>query len=208
MKFKNVIFDWSGVIKDCLDVHLWSVNEMMKIFGGSIISKEELMQEWKQPYMNFWNKYFPNLTLEEEQKVYHEMLLRSDCPKSYSYPGIVEIIKKLKTSGAFLAIISSDSPKTILSEIAGYGLENIFDEVITNVPDKADGMSKVLSENNLNKEETIFIGDSNHEIEVGKLFGTKTMGVTWGFCPEERLKGLYPDYLVHNAKELESVLLS
>jgi len=208
MKFKNIIFDWSGVVKDCLDAHLWSVNEMMKIFGGSTISKKELMQGWKQPYMNFWNKYFPNLTLEEEQKVYHEVLSRSDCPKSYFYPGIVEVIKKLKTSGAFLAIISSDSPKTLLPEIAEYGLENIFDEVITNVPDKSEGVSKILGENNLNKEKTIFIGDSNHEIEVGKLFGTKTMGVTWGFCPQERLKEFKPDYLVHNVNELEDILLN
>jgi phosphoglycolate phosphatase len=206
--FKNVIFDWSGVIKDCLNAHLWSVNEMMKIFGGSPISKEELMQEWKQPYMNFWNKYFPNLTLQEEQKVYYEVLSRSDCPKSYSYSGIVEVIKKLKSNGCFLAIVSSDSPKTILPEIEEYSLENIFNKVIVDVPDKAKGVSKILGENNLNKEETIFIGDSNHEIEVGKLFGIKTMGVTWGFCPEDRLKDLDPDYLVHNVKELENILLS
>jgi len=205
---KNIIFDWSGVVKDCLDAHLWSVNEMMKIFGGSTISKEELMQEWKQPYMDFWNKYFPELTLEEEQKVYHEVLSRNDCPKSYQYSGIVEVIKKLKNQGAFLAIISSDSPKTLLPEIKEYDLENIFNEVITNVPDKADGLNKILNENNLNKEETIFIGDSNHEIEVGKLFGTKTMGVTWGFCPEKRLKELKPDYLVHSVSELEEILLN
>jgi len=206
--FKNIIFDWSGVIKDCLDAHLWSVNEMMKIFGGSSISKEELMQEWKQPYMNFWNKYFPNLSLQEEQKVCHEVLSRGDCPKSYSYPGIVDVIKGFKAQGAFFAVVSSDSPKTLLPEIEEYGLENIFNDVITDVPDKAEGVSKILSENNLNKEETIFIGDSNHEIEVGKLLGIKTMGVTWGFCPEDRLKALNPDYLAHNVKELENILLS
>jgi phosphoglycolate phosphatase len=204
---KNVIFDWSGVIKDCLNTHLWGVNEMMKSFGGAPISKEELMQEWKQPYMIFWNKYFPNLTLQEEQRVYHEVLLRSDCPKSYSYSGIVEVIKKLKSKGCFLAIVSSDSPKTILPEIEKYSLENIFNEIIIDVPDKAEGVSKILGENNLNKDETIFIGDSNHEIEVGKLLGIKTMGVTWGFCPEDRLKALNPDYLVHNIKELEEILL-
>jgi phosphoglycolate phosphatase len=208
MKFENVIFDWSGVIKDCFDAHVWGVGEMMKIFGGSAISKEELKEEWKQPYMNFWNKYFPNLTLQEEQRVYHEVLLQKDCPKSYSYPGIVDVIKRLKAQGVFLAIVSSDSPKTLLPEIEEYHLENIFDEIITNVPDKADGVNKILTENDLNKEETIFIGDSNHEIEVGKLFGIKTLGVTWGFCPEERLKALNPDYLARNINELENILLS
>jgi phosphoglycolate phosphatase len=208
MKFKNIIFDWSGVIKDCFDSHVWGVGEMMKIFGGSPISREELKQNWEQPYMNFWHKYFPNLTLEEEQKIYHQVLSRLDCPKSYSYSGIVELIKKSKNNNCFLAVVSSDSSKMLLSEIKEYNLENIFDEVITDVHDKADGVNKILQSSNLKKEETIFIGDSNHEIEVGKKIGIKTIAVTWGFSTEEKLKALNPDYLVHNIKELENILLS
>jgi len=205
--FKNVIFDWSGVVKDCFEAHVWSVGKMMEIFGGSAISREELKENWEQPYMNFWNKYFPELTLEEKQKVYYEVLLRKDCPKSPAYAGIVDLIKEIKKRGAFLAIISSDSPKTLLPEIKEYGLENIFSEVITDVHDKADGLNKIMVQNGHKKDETVFIGDSNHEVEVGKEAGIKTIAVTWGFSTEDKLKSKNPDYLVHNIKELEEVLL-
>jgi len=205
--FKNIIFDWSGVVKDCLAAHVWSVGEMMEIFGGEKISLEELKENWEQPYMKFYNKYFPNLTLEEEQKVYHEVLLRNDCPKSYAYSGIVELIRKIKARGAFLAVVSSDSPKTLLPEIKEYDLENIFDEVITNVHDKAESLNEIINKNNCKKDKTVFIGDSNHEVEVGQQAGIKTIAVTWGFCTERKLKSMNPDYLVHNVKELEKVLL-
>jgi len=204
---KNIIFDWSGVIKDCSESHVWGVGKMMEAFGGKPISKEELKNNWQQPYMDFWHKYFPNLTLEEEKEEYYKTIEREDCPKSFSYPGITELIKKLKEKDVFLAVVSSDSPKTLLPEMKEYGLENIFKEVITDVHDKTEGVNRILKDNNLDKTETVFIGDSNHEIEIGKKVGIKTIAVTWGFTSEEELKLKNPDYLVHNIKELENILL-
>jgi len=45
--FKNIIFDWSGVIKDALECHLWLVNRIFKKFGAEEISMEELKEEWE-----------------------------------------------------------------------------------------------------------------------------------------------------------------
>jgi len=87
-------------------------------------------------------------------------------------------------------------------------LENIFGEVAVNVHDKKEEITDLIKRNNFNPKETVFIGDTNLEIEAGKLAGTKTMAVTWGFYAENRLKLLNPDYLVHSVKELENILLS
>jgi phosphoglycolate phosphatase len=206
--FKNIIFDWSGVVKDSFEAHVWSVGEMMKVFGGSPITREELKNNWRQPYMDFWHMYFPDLAIEYQNKVYHETIARTDHPKTFAYLGIVELIKKLKDGGCFLAVVSSDSPKTLLPEIKEWNLENIFDEVTTDVHDKTDGVIKILGDNNLIKSETIFIGDSNHEVEVAKATGIKSIAVTWGFTSEEKLKLVEPDYMAHNIKELENILLS
>jgi len=206
--FKNVIFDWSGVVKDSFEAHVWSVGEMMKVFGGSPITREELKNNWRQPYMDFWHMYFPDLEIEYQNKVYHETIARVDCPKTYAYSGIVELIKKLKNNGCLLAVVSSDSPKTLLPEMKEWGLENIFDEVIMDVHDKTDGVVKILEDNSHIKNETVFIGDSNHEIEVAKNTGIKSIAVTWGFTGEEKLKSVGPDYIAHNIKELENILLS
>jgi dTMP kinase len=204
---KNVIFDWSGVIKDAVQDHVWVVNRMFKNLGDKEINLEEIRQNWEQPYMKFWNKYYPEMTLEEEQKIYYEAILSKDCPPAKIYPGIIELIKKLKTRGVAMAVLSSDPPETLLEEVKKFGLENIFCEVINKIHDKADGINGLMERNNFKKEETVFIGDTNHEIEVGKRADIKTIAVTWGLYPEDRLKALNPDFLVHNIKELEEILL-
>ncbi|MDP3883083.1 MAG: HAD family hydrolase [Candidatus Staskawiczbacteria bacterium] len=204
---KNVIFDWSGVVKDALECHLWLVNRIFKKFGAKEISLEELKENWEQPHMGFYNKYLPNLTAEAEEEVYKEGILSEKCPKSKDYPGICEFIKKLKEKGFFLGIISSDLPDTILPEIKNYGLENIFDEVVFLSVDKEISLKNMIEKFKLNPVQTYFIGDSNHEIIAGKATGVKTIAVTWGFNTEEYLKLKNPDYLTHNIKELEDILL-
>jgi len=94
-----------------------------------------------------------------------------------------------------------------LPEIKNYGLENIFDEVTTNAADKIVSLGKMVKKFGLNSEETYFVGDSNHEIIASKEAGAKSIAVTWGYNTEEYLKSKNPDYLVHNIKELEEILL-
>ena len=204
---KNIIFDWSGVVKDAVKSHLWIVNKMFRDFGAGEISLEELKENWKQPYMDFYNKYLPNLTIEEEQAVYKQIILDKDCPKSGAYPGIAELIKKVKEKDNFLAVISSDLPDTVFPEIKSYGLENIFDEVIVNAHNKVKAARGLIGKKNLNPNITFFIGDTNHEIEVGREIGIKTIAVTWGYNTEQKLKLEKPDFIVHNLNELEKIIL-
>lgn len=202
---KNIIFDWSGVIKDAIDGHLWIVNRIFKKFGTNEISLEELKENWEQPYMLFYNKYLPNLTIEEEQTAYREALFHKDCPDSKVFPGITEFIKKLKRRNIFLGVISSDLADTVLPEIKKYDLEDIFDDVITDAHDKVEAVRNLIKKHNISQDETFFIGDSNHEIEAGKQTGIKTIAVTWGFITEQKLKLKKPDFIVHNLEELKKL---
>ena len=205
---KNVIFDWSGVVKDATENHVWVINEMIRRYGSNRqITLSELRDIWEQPYMRFWNKIFPEMTLEQEKNLYKEVILNSACPSCGSCEGVVEFIRKLNSKGVSMVVLSSDLSNTILPEIRDYGLENIFDEIVTDIHDKKDEIINLIKRNNFNPKETVFIGDTNLEIEAGRIAGIKTIAVTWGFYSEDRLKLLNPDYLVHNAKELENILL-
>ncbi|MCF7833659.1 MAG: HAD family hydrolase [Candidatus Pacebacteria bacterium] len=202
---KNVIFDWSGVVKDCVEEHLVIINKIFTHFGAKEISMEELKVEWCQPYMSFYKKYIPSVTEKEQSVVYKKAI--SESPKAKPYSHIAELIKKVKKSGKKVFIVSSDDSETILPEIKSFGLEAVFDDVVFGVEDKEQEVRQIVTNNSLNKNDTIFIGDSNHEIEVGKKVGIKTVAVTWGFSLENKLKSYNPDFLVHNLEELEKVIL-
>jgi len=204
-KFKYIIFDWSGVINDSIENHLCVINKMFKELGAKEISLEELKENYELPYMRFYNKYLPDLTLEEQQAAYRRAVF--ECPKGKPYPGIADILKEFKKAGIKMVVLSSDIPETLQPEMKSFGLENIFIDVITDAHDKSEGIYELMARNNFVKEETIFIGDSNHEIEEGKSAGVKTGAVTWGFNTEQRLKDLNPDFMIRNLDNLRSVIL-
>lgn len=91
---KNIVFDWSGVIRDYAVHQLDLINKILKKFGAREISMEEFRENWIQPYMSFYNKYLPDLTIEEEKAAYKELI--SEYVKTEPFPGIVDVIKEFK----------------------------------------------------------------------------------------------------------------
>jgi len=98
-----------------------------------------------------------------------------------------EIIKKFKMANMKMVVLSSDLPDTLLPELERFGLKGLFKEIITNIHDKTDSVPEIIKKHNFNQDETVFIGDSNHEVEAGKKANIKTIAVTWGFSTEKTL---------------------
>lgn len=205
---KNILFDWSGVVRDTVTNQMWIVNRIFKKYGVGEISTEEFRENWKQPPALFYQAYLPEGYNDDERlKLFRELQLDKDCPKATSFPEVVKLIHKCKEKRYFLAVVSSDYPETLIPEIKNYGLENVFTEIITDAHDKLGPTRDLIKKHNLNLGDTFFVGDSNHEIDVSKKTGINSVAVTWGFTSEAKLKADNPDHIVNNAKELESVIL-
>lgn len=203
---KNIIFDWSGVVKDSMENHLFVVNKVFEEVGVKPISTQELKENWRQPYMDFFNQYAPNLTLEEEQRLYKKWLLVA--PEFQTFPGIVALIKECQSQGKNMFVLSADFIETLLPEIEKFDLKGTFVEVIGNSHDKTADLLKLVSKHKLELAGTIFIGDTNHEIETAREIGILSGAVTWGWTTKEKLVVLKPDYLFENLEEMRRVLNS
>lgn len=205
---KNIIFDWSGVVRDTVTNQMWIVNHIFKKYGVKEISTEEFRENWTQPPALFYQKYLPEGYDEAERsKLFQKLQLEKDCPLATSFPEVVELIKKCKQKGYFLTVVSSDFPETLLPEVKAYGLENVFSEIITDANDKLPPTQKIIKEHDLNLDNTYFVGDSNHEIDVAKETGIKSVAVTWGFTSEKKLRAHNPDYIAHDSVELGEIIL-
>lgn len=206
---KNIILDWSGVVKDTVTSQLWIVNRIFEKYGVDGITLEELKEGWEQPAILFYQKYLPKEYIEEERvKMYRKTVFDENGPKSSAFPGMVDLIKRCKSNGMFLAVVSSDFPETLLLEVEEYDLKNAFNEIVIDAADKLEAVQKVIKDNNLNLQDTFFVGDSNHEIDVAKKVGIKSVAVTWGFTSERKLRDRNPDYIAHNSQELESIIFT
>jgi len=201
---KNVIFDWGGVINDVFDDALKTINGMFVDLGGKPISKQQLKDEWEQPYMDFYHKFFPDLTLEKQKLLFKKHIGQHKTRKAYK--GIKEFLNKLEDANIKTVVLSSDQKSTIMEEVDEYGLRSKLGIIYYDVHDKGSIIEDILKKHHFSKNETLIVGDSIHEIKVGKSAGIKTAAVTWGLSSEKRLKAFDPDYIINNLSDLEKAI--
>ena len=180
-----------------------TISAMFKHFGAKSISLGEFRDQWSQPYMSFYNKYIPDISLEEEKAFFIKHI--SQFPPT-PYPGICQLITDLKQNNKNLFVISSDNQEVLLSQIEKFGLTNIFDEIYCDIYDKNLGHKNLIENNQLNKSETVTIGDTTYEISCGNELGISTIGVTWGIHQKQKLLTEKPTHIVDSIFELRDLL--
>lgn len=179
----------------------------MKIFerfGGKRITFEEFKMEWEQPYMNFGHKYLPHLTKKQNDETYVKEIMKLPTPKTF--PGIKKALEQLKESGKNLILLSSDPTVSLQAELKRFNLKNMFNDIYNDIHDKRKAIKGIIEKQHYKPEETIFIGDTTHEVETGKKARIKTGGVSWGFQYEEKIKMAKPDYFFHQVSDLIKLL--
>jgi len=206
---RNIIFDWSGVIVDDLVAVHKTTMLLFKKLGAEEISLAEFKKEWEQPYLLFYNKYNIAIKREREQAMFRLLYksVSSEHP-TMLYPFVKETLERFQKSGIKMIVVSSSLFENIMDDIERFGLHGLFNEINGDIHDKAEIIQETIERNNFNPEETIFIGDTTHEVEAGRKAKTFTATVTWGYQGEEKLKSSSPDFMIHDLKEMESVVLN
>lgn len=206
---KNIIFDWSGVISDNNKAVYETVMSIFKKNKVRPLSYQEFRVKWRQPYMVFYRRYIPGIRIKDEQSTYRKIYGQM-CKMHYCgiKSGLKRIMKQFRSQKIKMIVISSDPETHVRRELKVFGLAGYFLEIIPGIHNKYHILKKVIKDFSFKKNETIFIGDTNHEIEVAKKLGIKSGAVTWGLNTKEVLKKYKPDYIFHNVKELEQTILN
>ncbi len=201
---KNIIFDRSGTISNDIGPVVEATNIVFQQLGREPISIDEFKREFTLPYMNFWNKYFPDLTKEKQDKMFLEAIHSVGEPEPF--PGMEDLLKKLYDKGINMIVYSSHPQKKLDKEMLDNNFTQYFKEVLGSVHDKTECIKEILDRNNFNNFETLYVGDMVHDIETSKKAGIKMLAVSWGYDSKETLQKANPDYLVENMSELNEVL--
>ncbi len=197
---KNFIFDWSGTLHDNFHCFCEAVDMMFDKLGGERISTDE-KRNIDTMYMDFWNRHFPSLTKEEQDKLFKEAIHKTS--KSKLYDGVKETLEKLANHKINLFVLSSDIHSRLLPEANVGGINNLFIDIVTNVYHKDEALKALVNKHKLNPEETAYVADVAGDIHAGKKAGVKTIAITWGFHTEENLKTANPDHIVHKIESIE-----
>lgn len=139
---------------------------------------------------------------EESLSVYQEIFKECCMYRVEAYEGIKELLAFLKEHGIKAAVLSNKPHERTLDNVNGIFGTGAFDLVYGEREEEGirkkpspDGVRAILKELGIEKENCLYLGDTNTDMETGKNAGTDTVGVTWGFRPRQELEAYHPVFL-------------
>lgn len=201
---QNFIFDWSGTLLDNFNSFSQIYDCIRSELNGPKISDDEIRKNYDAPFMKFWNKYYPDMSLEAHRELFTKYTHQVD--EADTYPKVYETLKSLKQQGNQLFVLSSDPASKLLMQLKNAQLENLLQKVVTDVDDKISAIKLLVDDFSLDPQNTFYIGDTTGDIESGTSAGIKAIGITWGFNSKEALQKATPDFLIDDIIEMIKIV--
>ncbi len=202
---RNIIFDWSGTLVDDLPAVWQASNFVLARAGKPEMSLEEFRAEFCLPFTEFYDRHTPHVPLPQVEEWFHAGFRRAQTS-----------VRELPHAREFLEFCRARKLRTfLLSTVHGdyfaaqsrlTGFDAFFEKPYTGVRDKRKRIRDILRENRLQPEETLFIGDMQHDIETARHGGIHSCAVLTGYNTLEQLRAAQPDLIVEHLGELRRVL--
>jgi putative hydrolase of the HAD superfamily len=224
MKIRAIIFDLDNTLIDFMKFKKACINASVDamISEGLSVSKSEAISIVFELYKEYgWDnqKIFDKFLKKTKGLVDYKLLAtaitayrREKTKYMKPYPNVVPTLKKLKSKGIKLAILSDAPRLQAYIRLADLGLLDYFDPIVTlddtgkRKPHPAP-FKKILSELKLKPQEVLMVGDAPQwDIKGAKAVGMKTCLARYGLMPHTDAKKIRADYEINDIKELAKIV--
>jgi phosphoglycolate phosphatase len=219
MKYRCVIFDLDGTLVDTIGDIAESMNKSLISYGFSPVSRE------KYPRMVGWGiKKLAWLALAEsvneaeaeknaEKVAAGAARFYAEAPLVYSkpYPGIPETVAELARKQVRMAVISNKPDPVARLVVEGLFPGNPFRAVrgeVPGFPRKPDPAAvwELLVRMDRTPRETVFVGDSEIDMETARGAGCFALGVSWGFRSRQVIEQAGAGMIIDRPDEIPALI--
>ena len=199
---KLFLFDFDGVLVDSLSLYEKSVNICLERIGKPLIASRE-------EFLDLFEDNFFSAIAKRGVDVGEFMAASKAVTPALNY-GVVRPVTELipvlaemkKRHG--LIIISSNSSFAIRLMLAKFGFDPYFDDVLGadfNFS-KIEKILYAMGYYGTNGGHSFYVCDTAGDIREAREAGVKTVAVTWGWHPRERLERARPDVIISTPEDL------
>ena len=200
---KLVIFDLDGTLIDTRQDLANACNHALTQCGFPQRELQEYNMLVGRGIDNLFRGALPDGAESEEnvakmRSIFVPYYNEHSCDYTKPYEGIPELLKTLEQKGLHFAVASNKYQEGTETLVRKYFGNHSFVKILgqrDGKPIKPDPLIvKEAMEGvpGITKEEVVYIGDSNVDMQTGINAEVKTIGVTWGFRSREELEAYSP----------------
>ena len=212
---KSIIFDLDGTLLNTLEDLANACNYALTTLGY----KTHEVEKYKTFVGNGRYKLVERMlpedrrdmeNIEKALKLFDTYYEKHMIDMTKPYDGIMEMLDSLINRGINIAVVSN-KPHEFTTEVVKNYFGDRFKVVYghkKNTKEKPDpwAVLEVIEEFNVNKDECLYIGDSEIDINTAKNAGVKSVGVEWGFRGKGELEAAGANYIVNKPEQILEIL--
>ena len=216
MRYQAVLFDMDGTVLDTLGDLANACNHTLRAFGLPERTRTEIAHFLGNGAAWLISHAVPEGTdperVQEILRAYQPWYDAHCDIETAPYPGIVELMRALKAAGVRQAVISNKQDSAVQLLAARYfpGLLDyaVGESATVRRKPNPDAVLAALAYMGLKKEDAVYVGDTEVDIQTAKNAGLPCAVVGWGFRTEEELRACGAERIFRTADELKDWLLA
>lgn len=184
---KNVIFDLDGTLLDTREGIIESVKFAAKELGYEELPRETLLKFVGPPIQQSLMMFY-GCDMETAQRganIFRDYYKTTALLKAEPYEGIFDLCEKLKANGVRMAVATYKREDYALTLLRHFGFHKYCNPMHgadnNNVLKKADIVRICQEEMGATKENSVLIGDTEHDAKGAEQAETPFIAVTYGF---------------------------
>ena len=192
-KIKNIVWDWNGTIVNDANLFVDIMNGLLKEKGLPLTSLDFYKKNFCFPIEKYWKSLGFSFTKQEFMFLNNIFISRykKRMFESPLHEGIVDFFLLMKKRNKQF-VLSASEHSLLSSSIGFYKLSDVFNGYLgvdnLNARGKIEFGKKLCKQYNLKSEETLFIGDTEHDKEVADCLGASVVLISHGHVSFQRLK--------------------
>jgi len=202
---RNIIFDWSGTLVDDLPMVLQATNHVLRRAGVEEMTKEQFRAEFSLPFTDFYQRFVSHIPLPQLEEWFH-----GHCHELQdsveALPHAAVFLEFCQQNGVRTFILTAVPSDHFMIQARQVGLESYLGPLYVGVRDKRLKIKEILDEQKLVPEETLFIGDMQHDIEAAHHGEIHSCAVLTGYNRLSQLRDSRPHLIVEHLGELREIL--
>lgn len=213
-KLKAVLFDLDGTLLDTLDDLCDATNAALANYGYPARSRDEVRRFVGNGVEMLLRRALPAGTPDE--RVYETLaFFRADYEKrsrnrTCPYGGILDLLAELRAEGVRIGVVSNKYDKAV-RELCDYYFPGLIDLPVgerAGVPKKPapDSLFLAMEELDVTASETLYVGDSEVDVETAHNAGLPCISVLWGLRDREDIEAAGASVFAATVEELSVIL--
>ncbi|MDO5447372.1 MAG: HAD family hydrolase [Prevotellaceae bacterium] len=209
-KYKLIVFDFDGTLADTAECIVQTTKATLRKLGLKERTEAEIRNVIGLPLGQCFSTMFPDGTKELFDKccdVYRELFYSYQETTIRLFPEVKETLRRLVDDGVKVSIATSRGSQSLgylcqmlqIDDCVGMKMSA---DLVAEAKPAPDMVNKILEHYGISPADTLVVGDTIYDIEMGQRADCDTCGVTYGNQTRQQLQEQKPTYIIDNFGDL------